>query len=161
LICSPNRNATNGLVLPSIGGKTNSLLCALSYFGIPSISFEEKKEMQQLAARGGPWTDDERAALLAYCETDVNALELLVPRILSHVHVPFALHRGRYMKAAAQMEHDEIPIDVGSLQILRRHWPTIKAQLVAAVDVSSTRASTPRRQPAHLRDGGPPWLMLH
>jgi hypothetical protein len=129
------RNATNGLVLPAIGGKLNSLLCALSFYGIPAISFAEKKEMQQLAVRGEPWTDDERAALLAYCETDVNALELLLPRMLPHVHVPFALHRGRYMKAVARMEHEGIPLDVPALEILRRYWPMIKAQLVAAVDL--------------------------
>ncbi len=129
------RNLTNGIALPTVGGKVNSLLCALSYFGVPGIAFEEKEEMRHLALRGGPWTAAERAALLAYCETDVDALATLLPKMLPHIHVPFALHRGRYMTAAARMEREGVPVDVGALSILRRHWPVVRERLVAAVDV--------------------------
>jgi hypothetical protein len=41
--------------------------------------------MQQLALRGGPFTDEERNALLAYCESDVRALENLLPRMLPEI----------------------------------------------------------------------------
>jgi hypothetical protein len=67
------RNRTNGLKLPC----GSSLLSALAYFGIPGIDTENKEEMRALALRGGPYTDTERADLLAYCESDVDALEKL------------------------------------------------------------------------------------
>jgi DNA polymerase-1 len=69
------RCLTNGRSLS--GG--NSLLDALSYFGIPSITTAEKDSMRHLAIRGGPWTEAERSELLAYCQTDVDALCALWP----------------------------------------------------------------------------------
>ena len=47
------RNTTNGTQLP-IGGK--SLLGALSYHGISSITSEQKTEERALVIGGGPWT---------------------------------------------------------------------------------------------------------
>ena len=41
--------------------------------------------MRELAMRGGPFTADERAALLDYCETDVEALARLFPKMLPHI----------------------------------------------------------------------------
>ena len=38
--------------------------------------------MRQLALRGGPYSDDERAALLVYCEQDVDGLARLLPPML-------------------------------------------------------------------------------
>jgi hypothetical protein len=71
------RNATNGTRPPFGSG----LLGALTYFGLPGIGGEEKDSMRALAQRGGPHTAAEREALLAYCETDVDALaRLLGPR---------------------------------------------------------------------------------
>jgi hypothetical protein len=128
------RNLTNGITLPKVGGKANSLLCALAFFGINGIGFEEKEEMRQLAIRGGPWNTEEQAALLNYCESDVVALERLLPVMLPRIHLPLALHRGRYMRAAARMEYAGVPIDVCSLDILRRYWPEIQTRLITAVD---------------------------
>lgn len=58
------------------------ILGALHHFGVDHLDVEEKKSMRALAMRGGPWTVEERTALLAYCETDVDALEQLLPRML-------------------------------------------------------------------------------
>ena len=52
--------------------------------------------------RGGPWTPDERRALLDYCQSDVDALERLLARMDGGIDTPRALLRGQYMAAAAR-----------------------------------------------------------
>jgi DNA polymerase-1 len=73
------RNLTNGRSTPC----GRSLLGALNWFGLDSIGAAEKDDMHQLALRGGPWTPAEKAALLDYCESDVEALARLLPKMLS------------------------------------------------------------------------------
>jgi DNA polymerase I len=65
----------------------------------------EKEEMRTLILRGGPWATDEQIVILDYCETDVNALGELLPAMVGRIDLPRALLRGRYMAAAAAMEH--------------------------------------------------------
>jgi len=48
--------------------------------------------------------------------------------------VPRALLRGRYMKAAAHIEHNGVPIDGHTLSRLKEHWDTIQDQLIERVD---------------------------
>ena len=124
------RNLTNGLSVPC----GNSLLGALAWFGLDAIEAAEKDIMRNLAQRGHPYTDGERQALLDYCESDVSALAQLLSAIEPHLDLPRALLRGRYMKAAAQMEWAGAPIDTGTLERLRTYWDSIKAQLIAKID---------------------------
>ena len=125
------RNLTNtGLKLPHGSG----LLGALAYFGLPAIEAAEKDSMRDLAMRGGPFTDSERAGLLDYCRSDVDALTLLLPAMLPTLDLPRALLRGRYMAAAARMEYAGVPIDAETLTRLRTHWEAIKAGLIEAID---------------------------
>jgi hypothetical protein len=113
-----------------------SLLGALRHFGIDGIDAEEKKTMRELAMRGGPWTVEERAALIAYCETDVDALENLLPYMLPSIDLPRAIGlRGRYMRALSRMEHAGTPLDAATLMRLRPNWEPIKARLIGAIDV--------------------------
>jgi hypothetical protein len=109
-------------------------LGALAYYGLDAIGAAEKESMRALAIRGGPYTGDEQQALIDYCETDVDALERLLPAMLPGIDVERALLRGRYMGAAARMESAGVPIDVETLERLRSHWDPIKGRLVAAVD---------------------------
>lgn len=109
------RAMTNGLKTPSGAG----LLGALVYHGLPAMEGAEKTAMRDLAIRGGPFTDEERQALLDYCAEDVQALERLLPRMLPRIDLPRALLRGRYGWAAASMEHRGIPIDVPMFEHLR------------------------------------------
>jgi DNA polymerase I len=95
------RNHTNGRQLPSGVG----LIGALVYFGLDNIGATEKETMRGLVLRGGPWSEDERIAILDYCESDVLALKRLLPAMLPHIDMPRALLRGRYVAAAAAMEH--------------------------------------------------------
>jgi hypothetical protein len=124
------RARTNGLWTPDGAG----LLGALGYFGLPAIGSHLKEAMRALALRGGPYTAEERAALLAYCETDVTALAELLPIMMPGLDLPRALHRGRYMKAVAQMESTGVPVDAGRLAQLRRWWEALPERLVQNVD---------------------------
>src|SRR5262249_59934983 len=93
------RGGTNGLPVPA----GNGLIGALTAFGLDTIGATEKEEMRALVMRGGPWNDDERAAVLQYCADDVDALARLLPRMAPRIDLPRALLRGRYMAAAAKM----------------------------------------------------------
>jgi hypothetical protein len=125
------RDLTNGLPTPAGA----SLLGALTYFGLDAIGSTEKTEMRELVLRGGPWSAEERGAILDYCESDVLALARLLPVLEPRLDLPRALMRGRYMAAAASMEFAGIPIDVPTLALLRQHWTNIQDDLITAVDV--------------------------
>lgn len=124
------RNLTNGYELPMGKG----LLGALAYFGISGIDVLEKEGMRQLIMDGGPWSESQKVAILDYCESDVIALEKLLPRLLPETDIPRALLRGRYMKAVAGMEYCGTPIDQPMLNSLRQNWETIRTDLIAKVD---------------------------
>ena len=124
------RNLTNGLPVPC----GNGLLGALAYFDLPAIKSAEKDAGRALAIRGGPFTDGERATLLEYCESDVIALDRLLTAMLPHIDRPRALLRGRYMVAAARMEHVGAPIDVETLDRLRDNWTAVQSQLIDRIN---------------------------
>jgi DNA polymerase-1 len=125
------RNFTNGLRLE----RGKGLVGALVFFHLDAISSHEKKMMINLILTGGPWTASQRAEIIDYCESDVIALESLLPAMLPLVDLPRALLRGRYMSAAAAIEHLGVPIDVPTLQRLREHWTDLQDELIAAIDV--------------------------
>jgi DNA polymerase-1 len=124
------RARTNGLLTPLGSG----LLGALAYFGLDAMGATEKEEMRALILRGGPWSRAERTAILNYCVEDVEALERLLPAMLPQIDLPRALLRGRYMAAAAAMEHNGVPIDVITWRLLRDRWTGIQDDLIAAID---------------------------
>jgi hypothetical protein len=124
------RNQMNGL--PTVAGR--GLVGALAAHGLDSIGADEKKEMRELAMRGPPYTAQERMDLLDYCESDVDALARLLPKMLPHIDMPRALLRGRYMCAAARMEHAGTPIDMDMLALLRAHWTDIQDELIRLID---------------------------
>jgi len=126
------RNRTNGL--PTASG--SGLLGALAYFGLDGIGALEKDGMRELILRGGPWSSDERAAILDYCESDVRALARLFPVMGPQIDLPRALLRGRYMSAVAHMEWAGVPIDVPRLELLRQHWAGLQDALIAEIDVN-------------------------
>jgi DNA polymerase I len=124
------RDLTNGLQTPAGAG----LVGALIYFGLDSIGSQEKDELRALVLRGGPWSEQERTAILDYCATDIVALERLLPAMLPRIDLPRALLRGRYMAAAAAMEWNGVPIDVSTLSLLRGRWTGIQDDLIGAID---------------------------
>ena len=124
------RCQNNGLSLPV----KNNLLGALSLHGLEHISLVEKEEMRELAMRGGPYSSTEQAALLNYCQTDVEALVALLPEMASKISIDHALIRGRYMKAVARMESVGIPVDLPLLDRLQANWESIQDELISVVD---------------------------
>ena len=124
------RNLTNGI--PTVSGA--GLLGAMVHFGLDAIGTVDKTEMRDLAMRGGPYTSEEQQALLDYCQSDVQALARLLPRMMPHLDLPRALLRGAYMAAAANIEHRGVPIDTETLSALRFHWGDIQARLIERID---------------------------
>jgi DNA polymerase-1 len=154
------RNRTNGISTEGGAG----LLGALAYHGLDAIGAIEKDEMRGLVLRGGPWSEVERAAILDYCESDVAALARLLPAMLPKIDLPRALLRGRYMSAAARMERNGVPIDVNTLELLKRNWSKIQEQLIAEIDadygVYDGRTFKTDRFAAFLARAGIPWPRL-
>lgn len=154
------RNLTNGLPLPCGAG----LLGALAWFGLDSVEAADKKSMQQLAMRGGPWAEFERSALLDYCESDVAALERLLTRITPNLNTPRALLRGRYMKAAAHIENNGVPIDTEMLALFRGQWEAMQERLITEIDADYGVYDGRRFRSARFADwlsrSGIPWPRL-
>jgi DNA polymerase I len=124
------RCMTNGIVTKG----HRSLLDALAYFRLPAVDGLFKTEMRDLAIRGGPFTTEERIALLDYCESDVVALIHLLAEMKDHIDIDRALLRGRFAIAAAEMEFNGVPIDTTTFQTFTQNWESIQDQLIAEVD---------------------------
>lgn len=103
------RNQLNGHVLP-LGFKLQS---CLQYFGERLI--EDKEHWREVAIRG-PVTDDEWKGLMDYCMEDVDACDVLLPKVCNylqtHDDLRRALLRGRFSWAVASMQHRGVPIDM-------------------------------------------------
>jgi hypothetical protein len=124
------RDRTNGLTTPAGAGLSG----ALTYFGLDGMAAAEKKEIQEAIGSGtwqGRYTPEE---ILDYCASDIDALERLLLAMAPKIDLPRALLRGRYMAAAAAMEHFGVPIDVPMLDRLREGWTDIQDELIAAID---------------------------
>jgi hypothetical protein len=138
------RLLTSGLQPPCGHG----LLGVLAYFGLSGgVAPSTKDAMRHLAQRGGLYTSEERAALLDYCQTEVDALGPLLLAMLGRIESPEtlapadraktfgqALQRGEYLIAVAAMERRGVPIDVPSLTLLRDRWKDIERDLITQVD---------------------------
>src|SRR5262249_22063339 len=75
-----------------------------------------------------------------------------------------ALLRGRFMKAAAAIEWNGVPIDAPMLERLRRRWTDIQDDLISAVDrdfgVYDGRTFKLERWERYLATNGVPWPTL-
>ena len=127
------RVETNGLQLPM----GRSLLGALAFYGLSGMAEGEKEAKRELILSGGPWSQNDRVAILDYCAEDVDATCLLLDAMAKQIAVSpqrlgHAVLRGRYMGAVAAMEHVGIPVDVPTFERLRESWSGIQDQLIAA-----------------------------
>ena len=147
------------------------LLGALAHYGLDSMAAEEKRDLRSLIMRGGPWSPEQQADILDYCESDVLALRRLLPAMLPGIlsedpggNLGRALLRGRYMAAAAGVEWNGIPLDMELLHRLSKHWDSIKLELIAAVDAGRGifEGTTFKRDrfAAYLYQAGIPWPRL-
>jgi DNA polymerase-1 len=155
------KNATNGRWLAL---STASLVSVLDFYRIDSISAHEKKEMVNLILSGGPWIEQQKLDILNYCESDIIALERLLPAMLPHIDLSRALLRGRFMVANASIEFAGTPIDTLTLSRLRQHWTDMQDALIAAIDkdynVFDGRSFRAGRFEAFLVRNNIPWPRL-
>jgi DNA polymerase I len=111
----------------SIGG-------ALRYFGEDGIDTAHKKDMRDRIMQGPPFTHQERADILDYCQSDVDALARLVPHIIPTIRsLPHAMFRAQFAWVTAQQERRGIPIDP-VLGRLKEQWSDIQRELVLELD---------------------------
>lgn len=142
----------------------DALLDALTHFGLPGITTDDKDTMRALVLRGAPWALAERSALLDYCGSDVTALERLLVAMAPRLDVPRALIRGGFMKAAARMESTGVPVDGEVLRVVRAGWDDIQDALIARVDASfgvyEGRTFKTRKWEQWITANGIPWPVL-
>src|SRR5262249_13259601 len=98
------------------------------------------------------------------CQTDVDALAKLLPKLLPRIDFPRALLRGRYMAAAARIEWNGIPIDTDTLDRLRAGWGDIQETLIVRIDapygVYERKTFKASRFKDYLARTGIPWPTL-
>ena len=124
------RTLTNNLTIPA----GNSLLGALTHYGISGITSDEKTDMRDLVLTGGPWSLQQHHDILDYCQTDVDAACQLFEAMAPRLDIPRALHRGRYTQAVARMETAGVPLDTTTLADLRNNWGNLKVHLIREID---------------------------
>jgi hypothetical protein len=109
----------------------------LALYGLDTIGLRAKRDMIARILAGPPYSERDRADILDYCQSDVDALEQLLPRMLPQiVSLDHALHRGRYLWPIAQMEMRGIPLDAHTLGRIKYWWDAIKLDLIGRVDTS-------------------------
>ena len=124
------RNRTNGAKVPC----GNSLIGAMIFYGLPTMTGEKKSSMRDLILSGGPWSLKEKKAILKYCEADVSALNQLVIAMASDIDQTFALYRGAYSVCLSEIEDRGIPIDKENFDKIRKVWPELLKKLTVEVD---------------------------
>lgn len=129
-LCIEFKCMTSGITVPCGKG----LIGAATVFGLNGMVAQEKEGMRNLALRGDPYSDEERCALLDYCESDVRVTCNLFFEMAAKIDLPRALLRGRYMVSVAQIERNGVPIDTQSHQLMNRKWESIKERLVKKID---------------------------
>jgi len=135
------RNITNGIALPddpadAKGKGKKSLLGALRYYGLETISSKYKDAMQQRVIAGWPFTARERQQIMKYCESDVLSLKRLLPKMLPDIDLPAAFYRSEFVATSALMEHCGVPIDMEIFsQLQDKHtWAAIRNDMVPEID---------------------------
>ena len=107
-LSSAFRNLVNGCSVPEGKG----LLGALRYYGLDAIAAKQKDAMQKRIMQGWPFSPEERQQILRYCMSDVDALQRLLPHILSATdHLGIALYHGEFAAVSGLMEQNGVPID--------------------------------------------------
>ena len=147
----------------------NGLIGALTQYGLAAHIPEDKDEMRQLVLDGGPWSDQDKLAIMDYCQRDVEALGPLLAAMLAQKswsveRLGQALLRGRYMCAVGIIQFNGIPLDSGVLGRIREAWGCIQKGLIDRVNPSfnvyELGSFRDHRFEAFLMDNGIPWPRL-
>jgi DNA polymerase-1 len=133
---------TNGIALAHGRG----LLGAMQWFGLDGISALRKDTMRKRILAGGPYSGEEQRAILNYCQSDVDALAELFPRMLADTNLIPALWRGEFLKTIALAEHVGVPVDAALYRRMVEHWPSLQAHAIDQVN-----ATVPVFEDGHFR----------
>jgi len=147
------RAHTNGLANPF----GNSLAGALSYLGIPSSDVCAKRRMQEMIAASSSFSDEERHAVLAYCEEDVRMTTKLLKRLWPIIDWPRALTRGHYMTCAASIEAGGVPVDVALIRRLAEVREDVASSLKASSEFYEHGHLILQRVGDHIRRNHAEW----
>lgn len=152
------RQITNGLKLPA----GNSLIGACTYYGISGTSGVVKDAMRGRIMAGYPFTEEEKTAILAYCEQDVLMTEQLFNAMVNEFDDTNRVFlRGRYAKALSCIERNGIPIDIDTYNKLRNNWDDIVQKLIDRInpryDVYEGRTFKIDKFRKYLHDNSIPW----
>jgi hypothetical protein len=121
----------------------HSLTGCLTHFGLHHPFEAEKKTLQARCWQGPPFTDDKRAAIMAYNFSDTEVMiELLarfarVARWQRYGHARFpkaALFRGLYSWATYHVQRHGIPVDAELVQEIRERFPLIRPSVLRRMD---------------------------
>ncbi len=126
------RNLTNGHTDCAGNPVPTDLVTTCHSYGIyDTISIENKEAMRDCILQGPPFTPEETNKVLDYCRGDVKMLQDLLAMMLPEiVNLDQSLHRGRCMRAQACLEHNGVPVDVKTLELLKRHTKTVRKSVV-------------------------------
>ena len=114
--------------------KPFSMVETLKHYGLAHIEASEKQSNQDLAQRGWPFSPAEKKLLMDYVDSDVDALDRLLPVMLPLIeNFREALFRGAFQKAVARSERHGIPLDP-NWKILKGKWPGILKTLIESTD---------------------------
>jgi DNA polymerase I len=106
-----------------------SLLTLMDESGLRQLAMdaESKERWRALTIRGGPYTPEEQAGILDYCDWDVVDLELLLPVIVERpdFNLDVQLFLGDFTRVLAWMDYNGIPVDVPMCYRLMAAWPKI------------------------------------
>jgi hypothetical protein len=144
-----------------------SLAGALRFFKEDGIDTAHKRDMRDRILQGPPFTADERALILDYCEEDTRALGRLVCHLIPTVRsLPHAQMRAQFAWATACQERRGVPLDLARLEPLRSRWGDIQVDLVLERDRFGFYEIGPDGKPhwnteafvAHLRRNDMEWI---
>jgi hypothetical protein len=148
-LCVEFRNHTNKAVPKYLDNQGRGLTDALEFFHIREVhpyTEAEKAAMQDICIQGGPAVEENKPALLDYCEADVEVLAPLMERLSIHIRarrkapgaprrgLVQALYRGRYMNAVAVMQRIGLPIDMPTLGWIKGHRLEVLEHLIEGAD---------------------------
>lgn len=90
--------------------------------------------MRELILTGGPWSLAEQRKILKYCQSDVAALDKLLPAMMPRIDLQQAVYRGRYQRAVAVIEHNGVPVNQELLGRFLENWDRIRDRIIETAD---------------------------
>jgi DNA polymerase I len=120
----------NGLKLPNGHG----LLGFCRWLGLDIGDAIAKDAIRTRIIQGGPFSSEEIGLILRYCASDVDVTAELLARVLPHLNLKHALHRGEFSKVSALMEHRGVPINGRLLRKIAANWDALRDPIVPKLD---------------------------